>query len=367
MASKQCLYETLNIQKSASSDEIKSAYRKAAIANHPDKCGGDGEKFKKIAEAYEVLSDAKKKETYDRTGQMSEEMTHGMPDVNDILRGMFGQGGGGGGPGDPFSFMFGGDRNNNERNIDEVVCPISLSDVYHGITRKLEFDIVEKCTHCNGIGAVDPKDVIKCTMCNGHGMVQQRMGPFITQGTCPTCGGEKTTIKPNKQCNGCRGKKTIKGRRNIKIEVPKGIAHGFHHKIEKKGNYNDGCKSYNDLVVVFHYIVENPNVEVQNNNINCKVDILLEELLCGFSKTIDIYGEPLTLVSESYFDPRIKKSFKGKGLPTKRGGTNGDLTIDFRVVYSDAEKMDKFLDVFLKLFKRTKINIDSDSSLLIVK
>jgi DnaJ-class molecular chaperone len=321
------LYDVLGVETNASQDEIKKAYRKAAINNHPDK-GGDAEMFKKISEAYAVLSDDEKRKMYDMTGNVDGSMGGGgMPDINELFRGMFGGMGMSGMSG--MSGMFG---EGFRQAADEITCPVSLQEVYHGCIKKIELDVMDVCTQCSGRGAVDPKDIIRCMTCQGSGVMQQRMGPFITQSTCNSCFGQKTTIKTNKACNQCKGKKIHPGKRNLKIEVPKGISNGFQYNVTNKGHYNTENQKNNDLIITFQYINQPNTVIADHYNILYKMDISIEDVLCGFSKMINIYGVPLTIVSTKFFNPQSPQTFKGKGLPKKHG--EGDLIVTFNVVYT---------------------------------
>jgi len=366
-------YEILGVDKNASDAEIKSAYKKCAMKCHPDRNHGNEakaeEEFKKITEAYSVLSDPEKKSHYDRFGKT--EGGGSMPgaqDINDIFRNMFG---GGGGVevdiGSMFGNMFGGGRHQNAKQANVIHCEVTLEEVYNGTLKHIEYEISNSCHACNGLGAIDPKDIIKCMTCNGEGNITQRLGPmFITQSTCPSCFGNGTSIKTNRKCPNCNGNKEANYKKKIKMEVPCGIPEGYQHKLDGKGCYNKGSKCNNDLVIIFHYGNVPSNVAVQDNgDIKVGMEIKFEELLCGFSKKLDLYGKELNITSTGFFNVGKPVVFKNKGMPIhKRTSTHGDLIIQFKVEYSDDMVIKKYNDVFLKIFKRDAISPEKDALII---
>lgn len=365
-------YNILGIEKGASESEIKSAYKKHAMRCHPDRNNGSEqdkknaeEEFKKITEAYTILSDSDKRAHYDRFGTAEAgEMPH---DINDIFKNMFG---GGGGPpemdiGSIFSGMFGGGR--RQQHANAIHCEVTLEEVYNGTTKQIDYELSGICNTCNGLGAMDQKDIIKCMTCNGEGNITQRLGPmFITQSTCPACFGNGTSIKTGRQCGNCNGNKEANYKKKIKMEVPRGIPEGYQHKLDGKGCYNKNNKCNNDLVIIFHYGGVPSNVSVQDNGtIKMVIEIKFEELLCGFSRKINLYGQVLNIASTGYFNPGKPMTFKGKGMPIQKKSNYGDLIVHFKVDYCDDEKIKKYNDVFLKIFKRDAIVPDTNACLCI--
>lgn len=355
-------YDILGVSKDCTQDDIKREYRKKAMENHPDRNNGDKsstEKFQKITEAYNVLGDPENRRKYDSGAFFGDGGGPG-PDLSDILNNMFGGGGGGGGH--PFSGMFGGmfggqGHNPGKKQVDIIHCEVTLEEIYNGTTKKIDYEILNICQTCNGCGADDPKNVIKCMTCNGTGTQTQRLGPmFITQSTCSACFGNGSIIKNNKKCKNCNGQKDANYKKTFKMEVPRGIPDNFHHKLDGKGSFNKQNGQFNDLLIVFHY-VSIPNVTVDSDsNINMSLEIKLEELLCGFKKTISPYGTDLVLVSTGYFNPSNPITFKNKGLPIIRKQGFGNLTIQFKVLYcEDKLTISKYQDVFYKIFKREAI------------
>jgi molecular chaperone DnaJ len=250
--------------------------------------------------------------------------------------------------------MFGNNsRRNNENFTDNVACPLSLKEVYFGFEKKIEFEIIDKCNTCDARGAVDPKDIINCMSCQGKGSITQQMGPFITRMSCNSCFGKGTAIKQGKACPTCKGQKTVKNNRSLKLDIPKGIPNRYKHTLDNKGNFNVDTKKYNDLCINFVY--EHPynvHVDCQNGNVTTNIEISIEDLLCGFKKYVDLYGTPIDISKTCYFNPSKPVVFKGKGLPKFKSKTIGDLIVNFEVSYQDDERLSKLTEVFAKVFKK---------------
>ena len=325
------LYETLGIEPSATQDEIKKAYRKLAVQYHPDKNSDeDAEaKFKKISEAYAILSDPDELRNYEQENGMG---GGGMPNMSDLFGGMFGGMFGGGGGGHPTE--------------DDLTIVLTLAEIYTGVSKRVEADMTEKCTACKGVGAMDEKDVIKCINCKGNGFTTQQMGPFVTQNTCGACFGAKTTVRAGKHCSTCGGKKCVRVKRTLRVEVPKGIPNRFKHRLEKKGNYDPDTGRVNDLIVTFVYGMtkassdddNNVMIDKQGNIMISNMTLTLKELLTGFSKTKDLYGKPIPIESKGYFNPDKPVVYAGLGMPVFRhSGKFGDLVIQYSVAYADED------------------------------
>jgi molecular chaperone DnaJ len=326
----------LGLEPGSDVDEVKKAYRKLAMQYHPDKNPEKTaeEKFKQISDAYAILSDPEALRRY-------------KDDALAEMGGMGGMGGmGRGGFGDVFGSMFGNMFNQASGGggegggEDYIALSLSLADVFSGASKKVETEMTDKCSGCRGLGAADEKDVIKCLACKGTGTVTQQMGPFITQSTCNACFGAKTTIKAGKACKTCDGRKTVRVRRTIRVDVPKGIPNRYRHKIEKRGNYSPELGRAKDLVVTFVYDVpEGIQVDDRDGSVHLEsVGISLEELINGHVRTIDIYGKPLVLERERYFNPDKPVVFVGMGLPLfKHPNKYGDLHVNYSVRYLDKD------------------------------
>lgn len=356
------LYDTLGVSKSASSDEIKKAFRKRAIECHPDKHAGDKDKeaqFKKINEAYSVLSDPEKRQMYDQFGKVGDDHPgHGV-DINDILGSMFG-GGGGPGPGG-FSFMFmddngpgfmkdffGGGR--RQKPADMIEVPVDICDIHYGKTKKVEFEMLDQCGKCNGTGAADPSFIIKCMTCGGKGNMTQQIGPFFSQTMpCMSCGGTGSTIKNNKICQCCKGKKTVYSKRAFELKIPKGIPDGHETRMEGKGAFDERLGFNKDLVLRFRRDIKSPYTVDNDGNVTLTVNLSLEDLLAGFEKKVTIYNDTHILKSEHYFNPSKNITMCDMGLHNTKRGRTMDLHIKFNITYSDSERLVKYNDVLKKV------------------
>ena len=324
-------YEILEVDSSATTDEIKKAFRRLALIHHPDKNNGDNSKFNEINEAYETLSDETRRREYDQGGSDIGQ------DFHNIFQ-MFQQG---------FSF-------NLQKKADNLEFPLSLESVYNGDTKNIEFAIKDLCKTCKGEGAVDQKDIMKCSKCRGSGFEHQ-VGPFKI--TCPQCQGRGQTIMQGKRCKDCKGEKIVNVKKILCIEIPKGVPNGLVKKLENRGNYDMDSKSYNDLNIIFRYdLKEYSPIIDEVGNVKIIVNVGIEDVLCGTNLQIGLYGNSnvVKLDLVGYFDPTKPITIQNKGLPVYQKKTYGNLTVLFNVVYPSLkykDNIDKNKDILYKIFK----------------
>jgi DnaJ-class molecular chaperone len=356
------LYDILGVSKTATPEEIKKAYRRKALELHPDKAQGEDKaeaeaKFKKLVEAFNVLADEDKRRQYDTLGTVGDMPP--MPDINDILNSMFGGMNMGMGGMDPFASLFGGMRGGkqHQQRSETIGVEVTLEEVYKGCTKRVEYNIQDMCGGCRGVGAEDPKDLIKCMGCGGKGMVTQMINPMMmTTMTCGSCGGQGKMIKQGKECRVCKGSRTVRAGRILELKLPKGVHQGFGQKVDGRGSWDPDSNQYNDLLVIFNLQCNDKSVIIdEHHNVFVTIQVKLEELLCGFTRSLNIFGHPQVIKMIGYVNPNKEFKFEGMGLPKFRKSTPGDLVFKLQIDWSsvDAGRLAKYLDVFGKIFKYT--------------
>ena len=375
MAEKRDYYEVLGVSKSASKDEIKSAYRKLAKKYHPDnKETGNEAKFKEIQEAYDVLFDDQKRSAYDQFGHAAFEQAGGNPGSNPFQGGGFG---GFGDLGDIFSQFFGGGARprgnpNAPRRGNDVVkrVKIDFMDAINGRDIEISIEVDEKCATCGGTGAKTPNDVQTCSQCGGAGYVsvkrQSLFGAMTTQETCPQCGGTGKIIR--EKCKDCGGKGYIHKKKTIKVHIPAGIKEG--QQIISRGNgergYNGGPNGdlYIEILVKEHQFFKR-----EGNDIQLDVPIDFADACLGTKVDIPtVYGDvALTIPAGS--QPNQILRMKGCGVKDLRSGKPGDqyVRLNIKVPTSlnknqkellgkfkeeTTKKNENLFDKFKKMFKK---------------
>lgn len=367
---KRDYYEVLGVDKSASADEIKKAYRKKAIQYHPDKNPGDKEaeeKFKEAAEAYEVLSDPQKRQRYDQFGHAGMGGASGFPggggmsmdDIfsmfGDVFGGHFGGGGGG------FHFNFngqdfgggGGQRVRRGSNL-RVKVKLTLEEIASGVTKKIKVRKQVPCTHCNGTGAEDGVTET-CTACNGRGYVTRTRNSFFgamqTQETCSECQGEGK--KPKKRCVHCSGTGVMVDEEIIEINIPAGLAEGMELSVPGKGNAAPRGGVPGDLLVL---IEEEKHPELLRDGSDLIYNLLLSVPTATLGAQVEIpaIGGKLKITIPAGTQPGKVFRMRGKGLPqiNQYGNTvgTGDLLINVGVYIPETLSKDerKWMEEFQK-------------------
>ncbi len=352
MAEKRDYYEVLGVNKDSSPDEIKSAYRKAALKWHPDKWvnGTDAEKktaeenFKEASEAYSVLSDENKKARYDRYGFAG--MDGGSAgaggyggfgdfDLNDILNSVFGSGFNFGGFGSGFGFGGGGSsrggtvkqRGSNIR----VKVKLNLQEIAHGVKKKIKVTKNVACSHCHGSGSEDGSTET-CPTCHGRGQVVQTVNSFFgqmqTASVCPTCHGQGTVIK--KKCTHCGGEGVMKGDEVIEIDIPAGVGEGMQLTVRGKGNAGPHNGVSGDLLVLIEE-EPHPDFEREENNLIYNLFITIPEAIMGTQAEVPtVDGKVRVKIAPGTQSGKVLR-LRGKGLPILNGYGSGDMLVNVNV------------------------------------
>lgn len=329
-------YDTLGVSPNATPDELKKAYRKLALKYHPDKNPTEGEKFKQISQAYEVLSDAKKREVYDRGGEKA------------IKEGGSGGGGGGGGfasPMDIFDLFFGGgSRMHRERKGKNIVhqITVTLEDLYNGATRKLAVQKNTICERCEGHGSRKGAAQV-CISCHGTG-VQVRMHQLVlgmvqqVSTVCQSCQGQGQRISHKDRCKACAGRKIVRQKKILEVHIDKGMKDGQKIVIHGEGDQEPGLEP-GDIVIVLDQL-EHPLFTRKRQDLVMSMQLLLVEALCGFKKpvkTLDNRTLLLTSHPGELVKPGDTKCVLNEGMPTyRRPFEKGRLIINFSVVFPPA-------------------------------
>lgn len=344
---KRDYYEVLGVAKSANADEIKKAYRKAAIQYHPDKNPGDKqaeENFKEAAEAYDVLSNPDKRARYDQFGHAgmnggsaSSSGGYGgqaggfgggfsMEDIfsqfGDIFGGHFGGGYGGG-----FGGQGGGKRVNRGSDL-RIKVKLTLKEIATGVTKKLKINKMVACDKCGGSGAKDSNSFTTCTTCNGSGYVSQVVNTFFgrTQSTtaCPTCGGEGKTITD--KCTKCNGEGTVRGEEVVEIKIPAGVGEGMQLSMSGKGNAARHGGVNGDLLILIEE-QSDPNFVRDGNDIIYNLNVTVPTALLGGNVEVPTIESRVKIKVDPGTHAGKVLRLKGKGIPDLNGYGRGDQLI----------------------------------------
>jgi len=327
------LYDILGVAPTTNQADIKKAYRKLALKFHPDKNPGSEEKFKEISQAFEVLSDEKKRKIYDQGGM-------------DALK----EGGGGGGhnPMDIFDMFFGGGMGgrgrpdmSRERKGRDMVHPlkVSLEELYNGTTRQLALNKNVICSKCNGKGGKDGA-VQDCHPCHGQGVkvVVRQIGPGMIQQmqtVCPDCQGKGEIIREKDRCKSCMGKKVIRERKILEVHIDKGMKDGQKITFNGEGDQDPDIEP-GDIVIVLD---EKEHSLYKRNGLDLimEMNVSLVESLCGFEKPIKTLDNRTLIVQNFIGDiikPKDVKCIMNEGMPLQRDPfTKGQLLIQFNVEF----------------------------------
>lgn len=332
-------YDILGVSKNAGVDEIKKAYRKAAIKNHPDK-GGDPEKFKELAQAYEVLSDPEKREIYDEYGEdaLKEGMGGGAGthDPFDIFQSFFGGG-------NPFGGG-GGGRGRRQRRGEDVIHPlkVSLEEMYSGTTKKLSLSRNVICSKCNGKGSKSGSSM-KCGGCQGSGMkvTIRQLGPSMIQQMqqpCNECKGTGETISDKDRCPQCKGDKVVPEKKVLEVHVEKGMQNG--QKITFPGEADEAPDMITGDIVFVLQQKEHPKFKRKGDDLFVDHTLTLTEALCGFQFILThLDGRQLLIKSNpgEVVKPDQFKAINDEGMPAyQRPFMKGKLYIHFIVDFPDS-------------------------------
>lgn len=342
-------YETLGVSKDASADDIKKAYRKLAVKHHPDKEGGDEQKFKEISEAYEVLGDPEKRQQYDRFGHEAYQSAQSAGGSADPFGGF---GGFGGGQqfefdlgdldlGDIFGSFFGGGtqrsrRQQTQRGRDvEARITIDFEEAVFGTEKTVNLDLEDACSRCEGSMAEPGSNTKTCDTCGGQGQVVQAqrtmLGTIQHATVCPDCHGSGSV--PEKACNECNGKGTKRSKHKINVKIPAGISDGSTIRLRERGEAPPGGGSQATKGDLYVHVSVRPSKQFtrQGKDIVSEATIDMVDAALGTEievPTVD--GEKKLKVPAGTQHGQTFR-ISGSGVPHGRGDTRGDHLVTVNV------------------------------------
>jgi molecular chaperone DnaJ len=350
---KRDYYDVLGVNKDASADQIKSAYRKLAVKYHPDKNKDDKtaeDKFKEASEAYHVLSNSERKQNYDNFGHAAFENGGGgrggfgnfdfSSSFSDIFEDFFGEGFGGGRR----------SRRSNNRGSDlRYDLSISLEEAYSGKKQDIKFSTSERCDTCSGSGSKPGHNAGSCSMCGGHGQVRSSQGFFTVQQTCPQCAGSGEMI--THPCSSCSGQGKKQASKRLSVTIPKGVDDGTRIRLAGKGEAGSRGASNGDLYLFIN--VERHDL-FKRSDVNLFFEFPISITDAALGTTIEIPtidgGKAKIKIPDGTQNGKQFR-LKGKGMPFMRRGDYGDLYVQVKTevpVYlnkQQKELLQKFRDI----------------------
>lgn len=331
---KRDYYEVLGIGRNAPAEEIKSAYRKAALRWHPDrnpeKKQEAEERFREATEAYSMLSDPQKREMYDHYGHAGLSGAQFDPgfsrsifeEFQDIFGDFFG-----------FEDLFSGGgrarRSRAQRGSDlRYDMTLSFEEAAAGVQTKIKVPRMEACEQCRGTGAKPGTGIVACQQCAGRGQLHYQQGFFTISRTCPTCSGSGEVMR--EPCSHCRGRGRLERERNIEVRIPPGVDSQTRLRIPGEGEQGVNGGPPGDLYIVL-MVKEHPFFERRNADLYCTIPIAFPQAALGAEISVPtLNGEEKLKIPEGAQTGQIFR-LKGKGLPNPHGG-KGDLYVSIRVV-----------------------------------
>jgi len=330
-------YSVLGVQRAASDDEIKKAYRKLAMQYHPDRNNGSREaeeRFKEITEAYDVLRDPNKRAAYDRYGEAGLRGGAGGAgfhhvDLSEALGIFMRDFGAFSGLGDLFGAA-GGRRQGDSRTGSDVkfTVELTLHEVATGVEKTFNAKLLDPCDRCEGSGAEQGTKAQRCATCGGSGEVRRAQrsffGQFVSVAPCPTCAGEGTVIAA--PCKKCRGEGRVRGDHSFPVQIPAGVATGQYMTLRGMGNAGPRGGPRGDVLVVFE-VADDPRFERDGEDLYCEVLVSYPQLVLGADVEVPAVTTTVSLRVPAGTQSGQVFNVRGRGLPRVNASGVGDLHV----------------------------------------
>jgi len=325
-AAKKDYYEVLGVNRDASEEEIKKAFKKLAMKFHPDRNPDNPkaeESFKEAKEAYEVLSDDQKRAAYDQYGHAGVDPSMGGAGFGGFNSGNFSDA-----FGDIFGDIFGGARNqrsNVYRGADlRYNLEISLEDAAKGTETKIRIPVQTSCETCHGSGARPGTSPVTCTTCNGHGQVRMQQGFFSVQQTCPKCHGTGKMVK--EPCPTCHGGGRVKQNKTLNVKIPAGVDEGDRIRLSGEGEAGVNGGPTGDLYVVVH-LKEHSIFQREGANLHCEMPISFSTAALGGEIEVPTLDGAAKMKIPAETQTGSVFRLRGKGIKPLRSSEHGDLMV----------------------------------------
>ncbi|MFL5500123.1 MAG: molecular chaperone DnaJ [Gemmatimonadaceae bacterium] len=336
-------YQTLGVPRNASDSDIKLAYRKLAMAHHPDRNNGSKdaeEKFKAITEAYDVLRDGDKRALYDRYGEAGLRGGAGgfhHVDLSEALSIFMRDLGGLGGFGDLFGAATSRGSGPRTGSDIKIAMPLTLVEVASGAEKTVTARLLEPCDRCEGRGAEPGSSPTKCGTCNGSGEVRRAQrsffGQVISVAPCPACAGEGSVIAA--PCKKCRGEGRVRGEKQIVIRIPAGVATGQYMTMRGVGNVGPRGGPRGDILVVFE-VEEDPRFERDGEDLYTEVLVTYPQLVLGANVDVPMVTGSVNLQVPAGTQSGQVFNLRGRGLPRINSSSTGDLHVRLQMWTPDS-------------------------------
>jgi len=325
--SKRDYYDVLGVDRSAAADEIKKAYRKKAIAFHPDRNPDDAEaeeKFKEAAEAYEVLSNPEKRDIYDRMGHdgLKNNGFGGFEGFDDIFSNF----------GDIFGDIFGfsGGRGRQARGSDiRYDLELTFVEAAFGVSKEVTRIARVSCDTCDGSGGAPGSHPETCSHCGGRGEIVRSQGLFVMRSPCGACQGQGTFIRS--KCTTCAGAGLERKERTVRVKIPAGVDHGTRIRMTGEGDSGGPRAIPGDLYVQIH-VQAHPLFERDGNDVHSELPIGMVQASLGGTVDVETLHGIESIRLKPGTQPNTRLRLREKGVPMLRGNGNGDHYVHVRVV-----------------------------------